>query len=229
MEENLYHILRLLMAGILGALIGMERDMHGRSAGLRTHMIVSLGSCLFTICSMHLNDALGVGGKPGDTCRIAAQIVSGIGFLGAGTIMKEGGSVKGLTTAACLWIAASVGMSVAIDLYLVACVQTGIVLLSIVSLKILERHLMRTLQLKIRVKTATLEDMDTMQTFFQSLPEVRIAAIHTAVDNSANIVDATVTLSLNTNKEQSVVTSDLANLLNHKKELLQAFSISCEG
>ena len=91
------------------------------------------------------------------------------------------------------------------------------------------RHLTRTLQLKIRVKTATVEDMDTMQAFFQSLPEVRIVAIHTAVDNAGSSVDATVTLSLNTKKEQSVITSDLATLLNHKKDLLQAYSISCEG
>ena len=106
---------RLLIAAACGIAIGWERDLHGRSAGLRTHMLVALGSAMFTqlslitaICPLPF---VGSENVHGDVCRIAAQIVSGIGFLGAGTIVKEGFTIKGLTTAACLWFSAAVGMA----------------------------------------------------------------------------------------------------------------------
>src|SRR4029450_1379146 len=100
---------RLLLAGLLGGLIGLERELRGYPAGIRTLALVALGSCLFTDISQLL------GGED----RVAAQIVTGIGFLGAGVIFREGYTVKGITTAATIWAAAAIGMGVGAGLYLV--------------------------------------------------------------------------------------------------------------
>ncbi len=107
MDPNgvLMMFLKMILAVGLGALIGIERETHGRPAGLRTHILVSLGAALFTILSAQF------GGTDADKSRIASQIVSGIGFLGAGTIIRQGSVVRGLTTAASLWTTAAIGMA----------------------------------------------------------------------------------------------------------------------
>lgn len=105
-EESMTFIVRLIVAALLGALIGLERDYHGRSAGLRTNLLVSLGAAVFMILSGlvasfgRTDPGSGIGIP--DPGRIAAQVVTGIGFLGAGAILKEGVTIRGLTTAACL-------------------------------------------------------------------------------------------------------------------------------
>ena len=101
-------LLRLFVAAALGGAIGLERELRERQAGLRTHLVVSVGAALFTLVSAY--GFSGFDGK-GDPTRIAAQIVSGIGFLGAGAIIRQGLSVRGLTTAASLWLVASIGMA----------------------------------------------------------------------------------------------------------------------
>lgn len=101
-------VLRLLLSTLLGGLIGFERETHGRPAGLRTHILVCLGSTLFTIISYI------VAGHTFDPGRIAAQIITGVGFLGAGTIIHQGSVVRGLTTAASIWTVAAIGMGVGV-------------------------------------------------------------------------------------------------------------------
>src|SRR6266542_2054899 len=101
---------RLLVAALLGAAIGYEREVHDHPAGMRTHLLVALGSALFTVVSI-FGFASGAGQGPVDPSRVAAQIVTGIGFLGAGAIIKYGTSVRGLTTAASLWTTAGIGMA----------------------------------------------------------------------------------------------------------------------
>jgi putative Mg2+ transporter-C (MgtC) family protein len=121
--------LRLILAAALGALIGGEREIHGHPAGIRTHMLVALGSGLFTVLSIH-----GFGQGPGagiDPTRIAAQIVSGIGFLGAGAILKDGIVIRGLTTAASLWATAAVGMAAGSGEYIIGAVGAGVILVSL--------------------------------------------------------------------------------------------------
>ncbi len=103
---NKLHLITFLTAGICGSLIGLEREARDKGAGIRTHTLVSLGSCLFTIVSVQLANTFG-----GDPSRIAAQIVSGIGFLGGGAIIQERDKVRGLTTAATIWISAAIGMA----------------------------------------------------------------------------------------------------------------------
>ncbi|MEA2520012.1 MAG: putative Mg2+ transporter-C (MgtC) family protein [Chloroflexota bacterium] len=124
---------RMLIAAVLGAAIGLEREIHEHPAGMRTHLLVSLGSAMFTELSIvaFSGPPAPNGSLPTDTSRVAAQIVSGIGFLGAGAILKYGTSIRGLTTAASLWAAAAVGMAAGAGEWLIASVGTFIVLFSL--------------------------------------------------------------------------------------------------
>jgi putative Mg2+ transporter-C (MgtC) family protein len=126
--------LRLIGAAILGAGIGFERERHDHPAGIRTHMLVSVGSAAFTVLSIY---SFGSGSDPG---RVAAQIVTGIGFLGAGSILKGGGTVHGLTTAASLWVVAAVGMAAGAGAWGVAVATTVIVIISLWPLRAIERR-----------------------------------------------------------------------------------------
>ena len=123
--------MRLTVGLVLGAIIGFEREMSRQPAGFRTHSLVSLGAALFTVVS-----AFGFSGDLVDPTRIAAQIVSGIGFIGAGTILQHRGHIRGLTTAASLWSVAAIGTAAGAGLYVVAVVGT---LLILVILSILDR------------------------------------------------------------------------------------------
>jgi putative Mg2+ transporter-C (MgtC) family protein len=112
--------LRLLLAAGLGAAIGLERELHRKPAGLRTNILIAVGAALFTTLSVYFG---GIGGTPD---RIAAQIVTGVGFLGAGAILHSGVSVQGMTTAATIWINAAVGMAAGSGQYVMATVATVI-------------------------------------------------------------------------------------------------------
>jgi putative Mg2+ transporter-C (MgtC) family protein len=133
-------LLRLAVACGLGALIGFERELRDREAGIRTHLLVSLGSALFTIVSafgFHEFLASGDAVVRADPSRIAAQIVTGIGFLGAGAIIREGLSVRGLTTAATLWVVAAIGMACGAGYYWPATGATFLTLFALWPLRIL--------------------------------------------------------------------------------------------
>ena len=138
-------LLRIVAASLLGGLIGLERDIHGRAAGLRTHLLVSMGSALFMVMSdLVATHAVtltnqGLARTFSDPGRIAAQIVTGIGFLGAGTIIKEGLTIRGLTTAACLWLVAAVGMAAGAGYFTLALFTTLTALAFLISLHYLER------------------------------------------------------------------------------------------
>jgi len=168
-EEPWILIFRIIVAAVFGAVLGLERDIHGRGAGLRTHLLVSSGSALFMILSTHVA-SFGVViphdfTKVSDPGRIAAQIVTGIGFIGAGVIIKEGFTIRGLTTAACLWIAAAIGMAAGAGLYLIAAATTVVSLFSLVGLRGLEglyrKDVYRTLELTVTnsVEIARLMDV----------------------------------------------------------------------
>jgi putative Mg2+ transporter-C (MgtC) family protein len=130
------YLVRLAIACLLGAVIGFERDIHGRAAGLRTNMLVCMGSALFMLISVSVAEKFS--SNPGDPLlrvdpsRIAAQIVTGIGFLGAGAIIKEGFNIRGLTTAACLWVSAGVGMAAGAGYFEMAILVTLIGLFTLV-------------------------------------------------------------------------------------------------
>jgi putative Mg2+ transporter-C (MgtC) family protein len=122
---------RMLIAAILGAGIGFEREIHDHPAGMRTHLLVALGSAIFTELSIFGFGPSAGGSANVDPTRIAAQVVSGIGFLGAGAILKYGTSIRGLTTAASLWATAAVGMAVGAGSWIVAVVGAAIILFSL--------------------------------------------------------------------------------------------------
>lgn len=154
-EFNIEMIGRLLLASLLGGLIGLEREIHGRPAGFRTHLLVSLGSCLFVVTSIEFyrlyGNFSGVGPVGVDPARVAAQVVTGIGFLGAGAIIREGSSIRGLTTAACLWIAAAIGLSCGAGLFVVPLVVTTISLATLLLLKRVEGVLTRDTYNSVKV------------------------------------------------------------------------------
>lgn len=115
--------LKLVLSAILGGIIGIERERHGKDAGLRTHMLVAVGSCLITVASVYIGEIYRIV----DPTRIASNIVTGIGFLGAGAIIRLGLTAKGLTTAACVWAASGIGLSVGLGFIPGALVATMII------------------------------------------------------------------------------------------------------
>ena len=137
-QEELRLAAHILFAAILGALIGLERERHVGHAGIRTHAAVAVGSCLFGFISMNITPTSVSNAilYSTDPSRIAAQIVSGIGFLGAGVILRDKGRVRGLTTAATVWATASVGLAIANKLYILALSTTAIILSLLVLYKI---------------------------------------------------------------------------------------------
>ena len=124
-------IIRLVLAAFLGAIVGLEREAAKRDAGLRTHTLVSLGSALIMMTNLYLFEVY-TGAAHLDPTRLAAQVVSGIGFLGAGTIIRSGSNIKGLTTAASLWVVAAVGLAVGCGFYKAAVFTTLFVLVGLV-------------------------------------------------------------------------------------------------
>jgi putative Mg2+ transporter-C (MgtC) family protein len=142
--SQLQIILRILVGAALGAVIGYERERHDQPAGLRTHMILVIGATLAMILSVNLGFLFARPGTPADPARLAAQVISGIGFLGAGAILRYGFTVKGLTTATSLWTMAIVGMAVGAGYYLVGVFTTALMLIVLTLINILENKFVRT-------------------------------------------------------------------------------------
>jgi putative Mg2+ transporter-C (MgtC) family protein len=203
-------VLKLLLAVGLGGLIGLEREAHGRPAGLRTHILVCLGSALFTIVSeAHLGMA------NTDSSRIAAQIVSGIGFLGAGTIIRQGSIVRGLTTAASLWTTAAIGMAA-------ASIGTGLIYLSVVAALIV----FATLSLITRVEQAMMSRQNyrdlvvtlpggraSILDLIEMLGRLNISMLGiTSEENEAGILVARLHLRLPTGYNESTINAELSTL-----------------
>jgi putative Mg2+ transporter-C (MgtC) family protein len=131
--------LRVLLAAGLGAAIGIEREIHRKPAGLRTNILIAVGSALFTTMSIQIASAYATGSAD----RVAAQIVTGVGFLGAGAIMRSGGNIHGMTTAATIWVNAGVGMAVGTGEYAMATIATFLTLAVLAVLGPIERYFER--------------------------------------------------------------------------------------
>ncbi len=130
-------IRRLMTAALLGAALGFERELRQKDAGLRTNILIAVGSALFTLMSIEIS------GPSGDPARIAAQIVTGIGFLGAGAIMRTDAGIQGLTTAATVWVNAAVGVAAGGGKYHLALIATGVTLAALWVLEPIERVIAR--------------------------------------------------------------------------------------
>ena len=136
-------VLRLMCAMLVGAVIGTEREFTNRPAGMRTHMLVSLGACVVMITSQLIFAQYRVYGATPDPARLSAQVITGIGFLGAGTILKEGPSIKGLTTAASIWAVACLGVAVGAGYFAVGIIGTVCMLVTLTVFEWLQELLMR--------------------------------------------------------------------------------------
>jgi len=148
--DQLMMCLPVFLAFVLGGVIGLERQLRRAPAGFRTHAAVSMGACIFGLISTH---ALGASYYHSvvDPTRIAAQIVSGIGFIGAGLIFRDGTHMNGLTTAATIWVTAAIGLSVAFELYIVAAIST-VLLLFILTMDHMQwwKHFHKRIRRKVR-------------------------------------------------------------------------------
>lgn len=141
LEFNSIDLIKIALAFALGAVLGVEREYRSKPAGFRTMIMIAVGACLFTILSFRID--------PPNPDRIAANIITGIGFIGAGVIFKEGLKVSGLTTAATIWIAAAIGMATGYGAYLLALIVTVLVLATLMALSKLEEYLDKLHQVKI--------------------------------------------------------------------------------
>lgn len=151
-------LFKLLLSLLLGALVGIERRRRGQVAGMRTFALISMGATLAMLVSIYIpQEYLGL--KNGDPGRIAAQVISGIGFLGAGAIIQMKGSVRGLTTAAGIWITACLGLAIGAGMYGIAIIATGLILTVFYLLDLIEQHVFHGAERKIvRIKVRGIVD-----------------------------------------------------------------------
>lgn len=185
-------LIKLLLAALAGGIIGFEREMHGRPAGLRTHLLVTVGACLMMIISeafplkymdFGVDSAVRL-----DPARTAAQIITGIGFLGAGVILKEGVNVRGLTTAASLWVTAGLGMAFGMGLFGPAAMTTLLAFFSLFFLKKLEPVIKKDRYLFMTVVTGTDQDIyPDLERIFQE-QKLRISDVSSSLDLEAGSV-----------------------------------------
>ena len=148
-------LFRLVLAAVLSGIVGFEREFHGRAAGFRTHILLCVGSVLVMLTSIHIFEVY-IGRVACDPARLAAGVVTGIGFLGAGTIMRSKASVRGLTTAASLWVVAGMGLAVGSGLYFASIVTTVIAIITLMFFSRIEHAMIR----KDWYKTVIIEAKD---------------------------------------------------------------------
>lgn len=132
-------VFKLLLSMVLGVLVGVERKRKGQIAGVRTFALISMGACMAMLLSIYVPQVY-LGLKNGDPGRIAAQVITGIGFLGAGAMIHMKGSVRGLTTAAGIWMTATIGMAVGVGMYLTSVIATAMILLTLVAFQVYENR-----------------------------------------------------------------------------------------
>jgi putative Mg2+ transporter-C (MgtC) family protein len=178
-------LLRLSIAAGLGGAVGFERELRDREAGIRTHLLVSLGSALFTIVSAYgFHEFLTAGGAivRADPSRIAAQIVTGIGFLGAGAIIRDGLSVRGLTTAATLWVVAGLGMACGAGYYWPAVAATVLTIVALWPLRLAAYHTIERIKPEESRLTVELAEGQPVSEFLGTLDDVRLFELRDEAD-----------------------------------------------
>ena len=211
MEIHLEILLKILAATIFGGLVGLEREHHSKAAGLRTHIILCVGATLITIVSIAMARDLGTD-RIADPTRITANIVTGIGFLGGGAILRMGATVKGLTTAACIWTVTGVGMAVGAGYYFVASLVILVVLLTLHFLSRFEDVFLARKEFRGMTLTA------------QSGPDILGNIEHVLSENNVTIKSIEVSKELNEpNVEIRALVSmpDRVNLNKLSAEILQ--------
>lgn len=173
-------VFRVLLAFFLSGIIGFEREMHKQAAGLRTHILICVGAALLMILSIYVPANYAFGNGVGDPARIAAQVVSGIGFLGAGAILRYGFNVKGITTAANIWVMAALGLMVGAGLYLPAVFAAGIILFTLIGVDQIEKKVivpsfMKSLEIKYSKKKTNFNEIKKIISEFGKIKGVEIS------------------------------------------------------
>ena len=179
--------LRLLLALIMGGLIGAERGMHGRAAGMRTHVLVCLGACMTALVGVYIFEYVDANQ---DVTRIAAQVISGIGFLGAGTILiRNQAIITGLTTAAGVWCTATIGIALGYGFYLGAIITTVITIVTATLLTRLERDKKKQMRVYLELKDANLltPTMEAIQQLYPTAKHPDISAPKSGVTNAVGV------------------------------------------
>lgn len=171
---------RLLLAAFLSGAIGFEREFHGRAAGFRTHILLCVGSTLVMLTSMHIFDIY-ISKAPVDPARIAAGVITGIGFLGAGTIMHSRSSIRGLTTAASLWVVAGIGLAVGSGLYYAAILTTVLTIVALLVFGKIE-HVMIRKDWYRTIVIETKEGIDQLKAIRDVLDEYNISITNYEID-----------------------------------------------
>jgi putative Mg2+ transporter-C (MgtC) family protein len=212
-------VVRLPIAALLGSIIGADRERLAWAAGLRTHMLVSVGACLFMIVSAFgFADVLGAKNVVLDPSRVAAQVVSGIGFLGAGSILLRGEVVRGLTTAASLWSVAAVGLAVGGGLYIEAVAATVVILIILAGVKPLEerfqqRHKSHEIALEVETGELSIAALDTALGYRAR----RITKYVARPSETPGLEDVSITLTRLSAKEVEEIRMELARLQGVRK------------
>jgi putative Mg2+ transporter-C (MgtC) family protein len=175
---------RILISFVIGTLIGIERETHNRPAGLRTHILISIGATIVMLISIYIPQTF-TDFQNGDPGRIAAQVVSGIGFLGAGAILKFGADVKGLTTAASIWAMAALGMAVGAGMYIISFIGVLVILFALTIMDIFEKRIfkertLKKIELSVRKKNS---DIQMLRNVLQSLD---VKVVSTGFERNVN-------------------------------------------
>lgn len=206
--------LGLLCASLLGSLVGLEREIHGQPAGLRTHMILSVGAALAAILSISYSQFISSPNLPSDPGRIVAQVVSGVGFLGAGAILRFGVTVKGLTTASSLWTTAIIGIACGSGYFALAAFSTAVVLVILTMISKLEKKFLPSFQ--TQTLKVTLEDRPGIVNDIKSLLGGRGVKM---ISLNASMPDkATLKLSMIIRKPNNLGMDSIINLINSLDE-----------
>ena len=168
-------IFRIMLAILLAFIPGMERELTGKFAGLRTHILVCVGACVFTILSLYgFQFSIHTQGVmvQDDPARIAAQVITGIGFIGAGTVMRHGTNVSGITTAATLWVCAAIGMSCGCGQYVTAIVASCATMVVLISIRALEKNVLAKRKVSYTVfeivLSASINECDNIENIFEN-------------------------------------------------------------
>lgn len=177
-------MVRILISFIIGTLIGIERETHNQPTGLRTHILISIGATIVMLISIYIPQTF-TDFQNGDPGRIAAQVVSGIGFLGAGAILKFGANVKGLTTAASIWAMAALGMAVGAGMYIISLIGVLVILFALTIMDIFEKRVFKERTLK-KIELSVKKKNSDIRMLRKVLQQQDIKVVSTGFERNVN-------------------------------------------
>ncbi len=202
--------IRLLVSFIVGAIIGIEREAHRQPAGLRTHILICLGATLIMLLSIYIPQQFSLF-KTADPGRIAAQVVSGIGFLGAGAIIKFGANIRGLTTAATIWAVAAIGLCVGAGMFVVALIGSVLILFGLIVVEYFEKKLFKPKFLKrIELTIDGVEaDLDQFKKILGRY-RIRISTVDMHVDRKQQVAECSFLVLISQQTDYNELTRELS-------------------